>query len=96
MDPSLGTLSVSGRVGRLASVKLSHPPLKFSDTNGMSTYAGNEVNEPIAVYAHIPFCLSKCNYCDFNTYEGIESLIPSFVDALSSEISIWGKRLRPS
>ena len=92
MDPSLGTLSVSGRVGRLASVKLSHPPLKFSDTN-VVTYAGNEVNEPIAVYVHIPFCLSKCNYCDFNTYEGIEPLMPSFVDALSPEIGMWGTRL---
>lgn len=48
---------------------------------------------PIALYVHIPFCLSKCNYCDFNTYEGIEDLIPSFVDALSAEIALWGKRL---
>ena len=48
---------------------------------------------PIALYVHIPFCLSKCNYCDFNTYEGIESLMPSFVDALSKEIALWGQRL---
>jgi len=62
------------------------------DTIGIA-HAGNELNEPIAVYVHIPFCLSKCNYCDFNTYEGIESLMPSFVDALSSEIDLWGTRL---
>lgn len=24
--------------------------------------------EPIAVYVHIPFCPSKCGYCDFNSY----------------------------
>ncbi len=51
----------------------------------------------IALYVHIPFCLSKCNYCDFNTYEGIETLMPSFVDALSKEVALWGQRLgRPN
>ena len=48
---------------------------------------------PIALYVHIPFCLSKCNYCDFNTYEGIETLMPLFVDALSEEVALWGERL---
>ena len=47
----------------------------------------------IALYVHIPFCLSKCNYCDFNTYEGITPLIPDFVEALSNEIRLWGAHL---
>ncbi len=53
-----------------------------------------DLDAPIALYVHIPFCLSKCNYCDFNTYEGIEDLMPSFVDALSTEIALWGERLK--
>src|SRR5487761_1097105 len=24
--------------------------------------------QPLAVYVHIPFCPSKCGYCDFNSY----------------------------
>lgn len=24
--------------------------------------------EPLAIYVHIPFCPSKCGYCDFNSY----------------------------
>ena len=92
MDPALGTFSVSGRVGRRALVKLSRSPLKLSNAIGVER-AMNRLSEPVAVYVHIPFCLSKCNYCDFNTYEGIEPLMPSFVDALSSEIGMWGTRL---
>jgi putative oxygen-independent coproporphyrinogen III oxidase len=34
------------------------------------------------VYVHIPFCLHRCHYCDFNTYEGQDDLHESYVDAL--------------
>ena len=63
----------------------------------MSNEATDIREKPLALYVHIPFCKSKCPYCDFNTYEGIEPLIPSYVDALSGEIEIWGARLgRPA
>ena len=45
--------------------------------------------EPLGFYVHIPFCETKCPYCDFNTYERIEHLIPAYVEALSREISLW-------
>ena len=44
----------------------------------------------LALYVHIPFCESKCPYCDFNTYAGIEPLMPSYVSALAREIEQWG------
>ena len=46
--------------------------------------------QPIALYVHIPFCETKCPYCDFNTYAKIESLIPDYVAALRTEIGLWG------
>jgi oxygen-independent coproporphyrinogen-3 oxidase len=52
---------------------------------------------PLALYIHIPFCESMCPYCDFNTYAGIEQLIPSYVQALCREIELWGSILgRPA
>lgn len=46
---------------------------------------------PLSIYLHIPFCVHRCAYCDFNTYAGQESLLPSYVDALTQEIHHVGR-----
>ncbi|MFQ5933753.1 MAG: radical SAM family heme chaperone HemW [Dehalococcoidia bacterium] len=49
----------------------------------------------MGLYLHVPFCASKCNYCDFNTYAGIEGLMPAYVGALVEEIRMWGQVAGP-
>jgi len=39
----------------------------------------------LAVYVHIPFCVSKCNYCDFNSYANQFSAQSDYFAALNTE-----------
>ncbi len=41
---------------------------------------------PLAIYIHVPFCVKKCSYCDFNAYSGMGDLAASYVSAVRQEI----------
>ena len=45
--------------------------------------------QPLSLYVHIPFCRHKCHYCDFNTYAGLDHLIPPYLAALEQELDNW-------
>ncbi len=54
---------------------------------------------PLALYVHIPWCLKKCPYCDFNSHE-VHGDAPeaAYVDALLADLefalpSIWGRKV---
>ncbi len=41
--------------------------------------------QQVALYIHMPFCIKKCAYCDFNSYEKLE-IIPRYLSALKREM----------
>ena len=47
--------------------------------------------QPYSIYLHIPFCVHRCAYCDFNTYAGLDDLIEPYTQALCNEIKIIGQ-----
>jgi oxygen-independent coproporphyrinogen-3 oxidase len=48
----------------------------------------NEPFEAGGLYVHIPFCLTRCGYCDFNTYAGLDHLKDGYVAALMTEAAM--------
>jgi len=40
------------------------------------------------LYVHVPFCITRCGYCDFNTYAGLEELRLPYVEALVREADL--------
>lgn len=48
--------------------------------------------KPIGLYIHVPFCKSKCRYCDFASYQGaLAKFGEDYISALISEISGYKK-----
>lgn len=45
----------------------------------------------LGIYVHIPFCVSKCYYCDFASYAEDQSQYELYVDALIKEIKAHRK-----
>jgi oxygen-independent coproporphyrinogen-3 oxidase len=63
-------------------------------TTQISTTPIQQLLETVSLYLHIPFCHTRCHYCDFNTYAGILPLREPYVQALQIEIVQAGKLVR--
>ncbi|WP_425260959.1 radical SAM family heme chaperone HemW [Rubrivivax sp. RP6-9] len=64
---------------------------------------------PLTLYVHLPWCLKKCPYCDFNSHELLTPRLPAvgrldadlerhYIDALIADLEaalplVWGRRV---
>src|ERR1035437_7476680 len=46
-----------------------------------------------ALYVHVPFCTTKCHYCDFYSIAGHLDQADAFLDAMGAEIALWGGKM---
>ena len=53
---------------------------------------------PLSLYVHLPWCIKKCPYCDFNSHEMASEDMPEqrYIDALIADLEssmplIWGR-----
>jgi len=58
---------------------------------GHDSETHDAVSPSVALYVHVPFCQARCAYCDFNTYTGLEDLMPAYGRALCCEIGAAGR-----
>ena len=47
------------------------------------------MGSPTALYIHIPFCATKCFYCDFNTYSFHKEQADAYLNALQIEMNAY-------
>ncbi|MBC7087144.1 MAG: oxygen-independent coproporphyrinogen III oxidase [Tissierellales bacterium] len=47
----------------------------------------------LGVYIHIPFCLKKCNYCDFVSFSSNDKKISEYINYITKEIQIYRNTL---
>lgn len=49
--------------------------------------------EKIGLYIHVPFCLSKCPYCDFYSLPADEEAMDRYTEGLLASLDAWAGRL---
>jgi oxygen-independent coproporphyrinogen-3 oxidase len=59
---------------------------------------GLKVSPPLSLYLHLPWCVKKCPYCDFNSHAAQGVPEAAYIDALLADLEhalpdIWGRRI---
>jgi putative oxygen-independent coproporphyrinogen III oxidase len=71
------------------------------ETQGLSiTMLNLTALPPLSLYIHVPWCVRKCPYCDFNSHKSPDTLPEAaYIDALIRDLeqelpSVWGRTIQ--
>ena len=86
MRRNLGNAAIVTRPPGLGKPPLRAPHL---EPGGLPSAcrSGLECAHMVSLYLHLPFCRIRCAYCDFNTFAGLDDLVPGYMRALETEIA---------
>src|SRR4051812_10522920 len=63
----------------------AEPQPRYGEMPGALAGQGSRID---ALYVHVPFCSTKCHYCDFYSLAGHMERADAYLDALSREIEV--------
>ena len=84
----------------IVPVENTSPPDANAPLAGSNTISGLKNPPPLALYIHIPWCVRKCPYCDFNSHENKANIQENaYIDALIADLEqaspqVWGRKIR--
>lgn len=94
-DTSAGTSADARLAVAPARVGQAPAPLAHYLRAGVLNFASLP---PLALYIHLPWCLKKCPYCDFNSHASEAAAVPqaAYVQALLADLQtalplVWGR-----
>lgn len=82
------------QVGRVIPIFDARQIQAVSDRSG-----GLRSLPPLTLYIHVPWCVKKCPYCDFNSHEKPPELpLRAYLEALTADLEqalprIWGRQI---
>ena len=81
MFPMMEQITVDGRFRRMLMIE------RYRNQDLNKIYEDYDRLTPPSLYIHIPFCRSKCIYCDFYSTTGL-TVQEEYVDALLMELEM--------
>lgn len=64
-----------------------------NDRSVKKSVSDRENGQAFGLYIHIPFCVRKCQYCDFLSFPADEQAQHQYVEALVQEMELWEEKI---